>query len=344
MMRFRRGVAALVIATLVHGGCASLLSPTLPQHTPRSAIVMSEAQMQDCLRPSVGRGGVGYTRLEPPVEDPELLIHLAGIPKEVRRIAQAAGLEGVLGALLREETVTSGERSLELLAMRLQVVTRISSLEIELTSLVFEADCTGNQMEAVIAELERRARKQELALTIASIGVGALVGIAAGLWDLRDPESKGPPALSIVAGGSTAALGLAAFVPKRGRVLFTHPRNPFVPIITGEDPDRLYPTFVFRLLLSPRADGTTPREAVLRDWQQIVHGSLPQDEREKAKTILFGKGGVYDGRLLDVRERMYDALESQLNAFAQDLEVLYRFVGRLLDDPELTMPEAEKPG
>lgn len=326
-------LAGVLVAGLVDGGCATLISPTMPVQAPRSAVVMDPVETADCLRPSAGRDGVGYAPLEAPAEDPALLGELADIPPAVQRTARAAGLESVLVGLLRAEARSPGERSITLVAMRLQVVARISSLEIELASLLFEADCTGDQMEAALLELDRRAGKRELALTIASIAVGALIGVGAGVWDLSGTESKGPAALGITAGAGTAVLGIAALTPKRGRVVFRHDRNLFLPLVSGEDPERLYPPFVFRLLNSPRTPGEpTPRDQLLRVWQRIIDEAIPAEDRAIAQTVLYGKGGVYDGDLLDVRERMYDALESQLNAFDQDLELLYRFLSRFLDD------------
>lgn len=42
--------------------------------------------------------------------------------------------------------------------------------------------------------------------------------------------------------------------------------------------------------------------------------------------------------MVHVRERMYDAIESQLGAIDRDFEVLYRFVGRLFGDPLAAPP------
>lgn len=309
------------------------MRPALPAAAPRSAVVIDAVETRDCLRTTVGRDGLGDGALPGAVEDPELLAELAQVPADVRRTARAAGLEPVLAALLRAQVTGQDPRSIEVVAMRLQVVMRISSLEIELAALLFEADCTGDQMEAALLELDRQAGKQELALTIASIAVGALAGLGAGLWDVQGTDSKGPAVLGIAGGVATAALGGAAFVPRRGRVVYAHGRNLFVPVLSGTDPQRLYPTFVFRMLTAPAVAGeVTPRDELLGEWQRIVDEAIPGPRRALAREILHGEGGVYDGALLDVRERMYDALESQLNAFDRDLEALYRFFGRVLDD------------
>jgi hypothetical protein len=44
----------------------------------------------------------------------------------------------------------------------------------------------------------------------------------------------------------------------------------------------------------------------MREWQRIIDEAIPADDRAIARTVLYGRGGVYDGDLLDVRERMYD--------------------------------------
>lgn len=312
------------------------MRPALPEAAPRSAVVIDAAETRDCLRTTVGRTGLGDGALPGPVEEPALLAELAQVPPDVRRTAQAAGLEPLLAALLRAKATGQDPRSIDQVAMRLQVVLRISSLEIELAALLFEADCTGDQMEAALTELDRQAGKQELALTIASIAVGALAGLGAGLWDVQGGDSKGPAVVGIAGGVATAALGGAAFIPRRGRVVYAHGRNLFGPVHAGQDPDRLYPTFVFRMLMSAPAPGQpTPRDELLGEWQRIVDAAIPAKRRALAREILQGAGGVYDEALIDVRERMYDALESQLNAFDRDLEALYRFFGRVLDDPTL---------
>jgi hypothetical protein len=329
----------MLVAALAIAGCATVLSPALPARAPRSAIAIDPLETADCLRITAGRRGFEDIEQDPPILDPALQAHLGAVPPDVRRIARAAGLESVLAALLQAEVAAPDEPSITRLALRLQVIMRISSHEIALAALLFEADCTGDQMEAVLAVLERREGKQELALTIASIAVGALAGLGAGLWDLQGADSKGPAVLGVVGGVATAGLGLAAFVPRRGRVVFPHDRNLFVPIVAGEDPERLYPPFVFNLLTTQRAPGEpTPRDELLAEWQSILDDSVPASRRSLARTLLFGAGGVYDGDLVDVRERMYDALESQLSAFDRDLELLYRYFARLLDDPTLTTP------
>ena len=91
-------------------------------------------------------------------------------------------------------------------------------------------------------------------------------------------------------------------------MVYAHGRNLFGPVHAGQDPDRLYPTFVFRMLMSAPAPGQpTPRDELLGEWQRIVDAAIPAKRRALAREILQGAGGVYDEALIDVRERMYDA-------------------------------------
>ena len=78
--------------------------------------------------------------------------------------------------------------------------------------------------------------------------------------------------------------------------------------------------------------GPTPREQLLADWQHTIRDAFAPPDRALAEAVLYSAGGTYDGALVDVRERMYDALKSQLNAINRDFEVLYRFTTRLLGD------------
>ncbi|HET6585658.1 MAG TPA: hypothetical protein VFG69_19500, partial [Nannocystaceae bacterium] len=218
--------------------------------------------------------------------------------------------------------------------LRLQVVTRVSSFESQLSSLTFEVGCMGRQMDAVLLELDRLEQRQQLVLTIASLVVGAATGVGAGVWELSDASSMpGPLVLGVVGGSASAGLGIAGLVPRRGRVIYRHDRNPLAPIALGEDPDGIYPPFVFRLLTAPGPDGEpSSRAELLDDWRRILDDAIPARDRTQAEAILYGSGGTYDRNLVEAREKMLDALESELDGSARDLELLYRFLGRVLED------------
>ena len=186
----------------------------------------------DCLRHASAVELPDEQNLGGQLEDPELARFLDDVPSDVRWTARAAGLESLLARLLRAQAI--GDRDaveLDIVAMRLQVVTRMSSLEIQLSSLVFEIGCMGRQMDDVVLELDRRQQRQQLALAVSSLVVGSAAGIGAGIWQLRDRDAVvGPATLGVTAGSVSAGLGIAAFLPRPSRVIYLHERNPLAPL------------------------------------------------------------------------------------------------------------------
>lgn len=321
----RAGWRWWVALALLGCACAPLIDPRMPSVAPRGAVRVDREEMKECLR----LGGRYDLPLEGPVEDAALAAHLADVPLAVRRVAQAAGLEPLLATLLGAHAVAATGAPI---AAKVHLVMRLSSLEIQVAALLFETTCVGNEMETVLQELDRRQRAREIVLTVSSILVGAAAAAGGGIWELRGGGGDGPAALGIAGGVTAASLGLAAFAPERRAVVFPHERNLLAPIFSGEDPRGLYPTFVFRMLTMPRTDGgATPRAEILEDWRRILDEEVPASRRALAESLLLGDGGIYDRSLVDVRERMFDVLESHINAVDLELELLYRFSARLLE-------------
>ncbi len=297
----------------------------MPTVAPRGAVRVDRDEMKECLR----LGGRYDLPMEGPVEDAGLAAHLVDVPLAVRRVAQAAGLEPLLATLLGAHGVEEGSAPI---AGKVHLVMRLSSLEIQVAALLFETTCVGDQMDSLLQELDRRQRSREIALTVSSILVGAAAAAGGGIWELRGGGGDGPAALGIGGGVAAASLGLAAFAPERRAVVFPHERNLLAPIFSGEDPRGLYPTFVFRMLTTPPTDGgAAARVEILADWRRILDDSVPASQRALAESLLFGDGGIYDRGLVDVRERMFDVLESHINAVDLELELLYRFSTRLVE-------------
>jgi len=332
---FAGGSLVTAWAILLASACAPEISTTVPTHQRRSAIVVDARETADCLRRASAVELPDEQTLGGSVEDPELARFLDDVPSDVRWTARAAGLESLLARLLRAQA--SGDQDaveLDIVAMRLQVVTRISSLEIQLSSLVFEVGCMGRQMDDVVLELDRRQQRQTIALAVSSLVVGSAAGIGAGIWQLRDRDAVvGPATLGVTAGSVSAGLGIAAFMPRPTRVIYRHERNPLAPLAEGNDPAGIYPPFVFRMLTQTGPSGERPRRDELRDeWRRIVVDTIPQGEREVGQAVIFGVGGVYDRELVEARERILDALESELDGIERDLERLYRFLALVLED------------
>lgn len=308
--------------------CAPTISTRPPSRPARNSLEIEAAETRHCLR--LATGFEGEAAVFGPQPTP---IGETRIPAAILRTAVAADLQHVLQALVSD--ATPGERSVE---KRIELFTRLSSIEIQLGALLFEADCVGDQMEAAIEELDGRQSKQQLGLAAASIILGAAAGIGGGVYEIRGHAPIGIPVIGIVGGVAAAGLGIGAFAPARTPVTYRHPRNLLRPILDGEDPQGLYPEFVFRMLITPSSDGeTSPRDALLADWRRILD-DVPEKHRAVAEQVLYGDGGVYDRDLVAVREQMFDALESHLHSIERDLELLYRYADRVIAEPDVPQP------
>ncbi|HEX6239400.1 MAG TPA: hypothetical protein VFZ61_00850, partial [Polyangiales bacterium] len=293
---------------------------------------------RECVRAFLGKDSPYGELSGQPVEDAVL----DQVPNEARRTARAAGLEPLIASALRR--AREAHTPLDLVILKQDLGLRLISLETQLAAIIFEAECTGELIEAMNFELDQVQQNRGVILAVGSLVVGAVLATAAGIWDLVGTESKGPAVLGLTAGLGSAALGAAAFVPPASSLRYQHQRNLLIPILHNEDREQLYPTFVFRLLTLPRSSNEdSPRALLIEAWNDLLEENVEADEREQARALLFGEGGEYSAELLDLRERMYDALETQLNALARDLELLDRFLVRELATPaqELFAPAPE---
>jgi hypothetical protein len=294
-----------------------------------------EGRGRECVRAFLGRGSP-YQELSIEPTDDALL---DPVPSEARRTARAAGLEPLIVSALRERRDTGSSASVAFLAAKQDLGLRLISLETQLAAVIFEAECTGELIEAMAFELDQQTQSRGLVYAVSSLVVGSVLATASGIWDLSGDESPGPAVLALAGGVGSAALGAAAFVPREGSLHYEHRHNLLGPIVRNEDPEQLYPAFVFHMLTlpAPGAD-RSPRERLMAAWQELIDQDVPRSQRASVQTLLYGDGGTYSQDLLALRERMYDALESQLNALARDLELLDRFLVRELAPPVRPAP------
>ncbi|MFO0095609.1 MAG: hypothetical protein ACK54K_15030, partial [Gemmatimonadaceae bacterium] len=74
----------------------------------------------------------------------------------------------------------------------------------------------------------------------------------------------------------------------------------------------------------------TPRAQLLDAWREDLARDVPDDRRARVEALLWSAGGVYDDDTLTLRRRLYDTLESTLDAFARDVDLLNATLARLL--------------
>jgi hypothetical protein len=325
------GCRLLALSVVVLAGCGPTVVAGRPTTTPRGALVLSEARAARCPRSPGGAGRTFRADLPGPVTDPELVGYLDALPAQARRTAVAAGLEPIVAEILRERVRSGGAPTLELLALRQELDEGFASLQPQLLAMEFEAECVIALMSETLEEHDDRVGAYTTALTVASLVVGAVSGLGAGIWDLTGTESSGPTVVGIAGAAATTALGAAALAPSRRRIVFVHEHNLLAPIVRGEDPGHLYPTFVFRILDSPREPGApSPRQELLAAWQALIDDAVDEDERARAEAILWGDGGVYDADLLLLRRRLFEELEATFDSFARDIDFLTQALALVL--------------
>jgi hypothetical protein len=312
--RARCLLAPLLICALSGEACASSRKKTAE---PRERDPWA-GRGEECVRAFLGQAPDRELAFQT-IDDPLL----TRLPAEARRTARAAGIEPLVAAALHKAQET--EPTLALLSLKQDLGLRLISLETQLAAIIFEAECTGELIEAMTFELDQSKQTRSLVFAVASLVVGAGFSAAAGIWDLAGEESHGPAVMALSGGLASAGLGGAAFVPGEKRLRYLHARNLLVPILRNEDPEGLYPSFVFRLLNLPVASGqASPREKLVARFQELIDEYVTASKRADAARLLYGEGGLYSEDTLALRERMYDALETQLNALARDLEQLDR--------------------
>lgn len=326
------------LLAILLGGCTVALRSGPPPMMPDDALSIRELESDRCMHGTVGPDSPFREPLPPAVSDPELAPHLARFSPAVRRTAVAAGIEPLLARLMRERAV-NGATAPAAVAMRQELDERLDTLETQLTSMELECDCVRGLLYEVLGAYEETETDRQLAWTIAGLAVGAGVSLISGLWDLANTYTSAPawsdgPAVIAIAGAVLSTIiGAVVLVRVPREIHYVHEHNILRPIVIGEDPELLYPIFVFRLLTLPTTDGEpTPREALIQAFTELIEGSVGEERRGLAEEIVYGVGGTYDPDLLSAHQEMLQELGAALDSFARDIDLLEHTLAIALED------------
>ncbi len=329
-----------VLVCLCAAGCSVTLRAGLPTVPLEGPLAVSEAAGERCIRAVPGPESPYREELAGPETDPELTGYLEVLPPDARRTAVAAGIEPLVARVLREHARADGVPTLELVALRQELDERLSALAPQMLALEFECECAIALLDEVIAEHDGMESDRQIGLTIASLIAGVGTSVAAGAWDLANAYTEAPaapdgPLITALAGAAlTTALGVAVLVPRPREISLAHQHNLLVPIARGEDPERIYPSFVLRMLTMPSASAEpAPRDALLSRWGELIEESAG-GSRVLVEALLYGPGGVYDVRVAALRQALLEDLESTLDSLARHVDLLERSLARALARPE----------
>lgn len=326
---------------LLAPGCGVALRPGRPTNVSARALSISDARSLRCLRSTPGAGSPYRALLPGPVTDQTLLPYASRLPDRARRTAVAAGIEPLFARLLQARDRARGVPTLEALSLRQELSDRVSSLGQQLLATEFECECVIALIDRTLREHDELERSRELNLTIATLVTGAGFSLGAGVWDLVNARVEtpaapdGPVVTALVGAAVTTALGASVLLPRPREIVFVREHNLLAPMITGSDPDRLYPSFVFRMLTLPTTSGApTPRDELLATWRDLTSEAVPASRRATVDALLYGVGGTYDADALALRRRLLEALESTLDAQARDIDDLSLALATALDGQE----------
>jgi hypothetical protein len=243
------------------------------------------------------------------------------------RVAEAMGIVDELDELhaLPASVGASGER----VEKRQRIIERLELAKADISAAAVTADCEQGRADILRDSLKDRENARTRALTIASLGVGALTSVAAGAWALADGDaSRGPAAVGIAGGALGAVLGALALTTSGSRVHLSHTRNQLRDLWTNPARSAVFAPSVWHFLTHRREREPTVREQMTSRW--LTNGMLGRDDETRAHRIalFFGDGGDYDLDELRARSDMLDELQAEVDLMNQELELLLRQFSR----------------
>jgi hypothetical protein len=325
-----------VVRRLAFAGAAAL-SGCAAEPQPRDASAAAREERADeldfrCARAVMPQNSVYRMPLAGKETDPSLAARLAAVPYRARRTALAAGLEPLLSRLLEARAASPAASAAEL-AQEEELALRLGAFESQVTAAAFEAGCTARSLQKLLARFAQREQSRQVSLAVTSLLVGGIAGTVSGVWGLADDSSHAPLVIAIAGGIATTALGAVALTHVDKPLFLAHARNRLAPIWNGADPDHLYPSFVFHMLVYEDTSGSRPpREELLGEWQARI-AELAPAAPAALERLLFGEGGVYSDAMLALRAEMFEGIETAIQGTAREVELLDRSLVRELGTP-----------
>ncbi len=250
-----------------------------------------------------------------------------GVIRELNAIATAES----------DETGVPGQRR-DTLAMRQHIAERMQLANMEVLSMVGMLDCEEERGDQISFFLKEQEDQRIQRITIQAIAVAGVTTVASGGVALAGMSSTAPEIIAMAGGLTEVGLGWKAWQMKE-EIEYGHPVNPLREIHEAPGESELFSPLIWTHLNSRRTagprDGLTPRERLIDQWNQLgLLGPDDSQEREARKALLFGDGGVYDARTLEIRNDMIDDVEAAIELLMQDLVQLSRELWGPSPDPE----------
>ncbi len=208
---------------------------------------------------------------------------------------------------------------IKLIERREVILGRINLFRSQVASVAAELDCEGERAEQLGDYLNKINQKQTKNLTVASIVMGAIGGVASAL--LQGNDSK---ATAVVGGFGSAFLGLASLSSSQ-KITFNHPRNLLCDIWFAPEHSADFPVMVWNMLnhkVFSNERQFTVANNLRKRWEEFDGLKPGKKKVDKRLALLLGKGGEYKANELKLRANMINQLQATVKLIDQDIQGL----------------------
>lgn len=217
------------------------------------------------------------------------------------------------------------EYRVELIELSQEINRKIDLASLEISAVASELDCEEEQISQMATYIENLQNITETKLTVGSIILGAIGGIAEGISYMRGTNTQALNYVGFGTGIMSTALGVA-ILSKNRSIQYFHPRNALKDIWDANDTSTIFPASVWYYLNYTNLtmlNNSSLRISTIERWmsfKQIVN--LRGKKKQALIEKYFGTGGAYTSDELRDRADMYDQLESVIKLMKQDLKNL----------------------
>ncbi|MBS9525326.1 hypothetical protein KIH41_00300 [Litoribacter ruber] len=299
-----RLISGVLILQLLLSGCVS---------GPR--LIESDVPFQEeCLEILIDDNKTDYELNDKDAEMPDWA---EGLDEGIFRMALVINGKEDLQTLLSFE---GKEKDQEFDRTVQRLLNKVNVTSLEVSAIAGGLDCEEEKAEQLGQFLEKKERRRERNLTVASIITGASSSIIMGTILLASGSDTWLEVAGITGGLVEVYLGLKILSLEK-RVKIEHPVNVLKMIEEEDNSQGVFPASVWHYFqTTPTQDGEAFRDKLLYRWQE--YNDLPEDEFE----VLFGLGGEYNAEMLQSRADLLDQLGAQITLMKQDLLKFNRFV------------------
>jgi hypothetical protein len=242
------------------------------------------------------------------------------------RMANAMGILPLIQKLLLQQAdssaqgVVTADHTLTIIQNRLLM----ASAEIE--GIAAELDCEGERADQLANYLDGINRKRNTVLTGASVILGAAVTVAA----VAVSNNNTQDAVSVSGGLTAAGLGALLLDTSGKEIKLDFSRNILSDIWFQPSHSEIYSPFTWYVLNKKSFSNSHTISLVQSIKKRWITFELNNRISDKAITLYFKRGGLYNADRLHTRASMLNQLQSTIRSIHQDMQSLIMALDKFL--------------